>query len=166
MGIEGALALDQKLMVIKPTSGNHQHLDFVWQASAFGTQGLYKGAILMLCHPAKAQGMFGQLLVLEKSTSAPVQSVEGGQFRCANTDLPAQMVPQRDGYVVNELDSTVLGCSFEADTGILKPLQVLSSLPDTFTGNSRASEIAVSEDGRTLYAVIAGADLTGFADFH
>ena len=61
-------------------------------------------------------------------------------------------------YVVNELDSTVLVCSFEADTGNLKPLQVLSSLPDTFTGNSRASEIAVSEDGRTLYASNRGYD--------
>ena len=61
-------------------------------------------------------------------------------------------------YVVNELDSTVVACRFDTDTGALLPLQVLSSLPETFTGNSRASEIAVSPDGRTLYASNRGYD--------
>ena len=61
-------------------------------------------------------------------------------------------------YVINELDSTVLACSFDEATGALQALQVLSSLPDTYVGNSRASEIAVSHDGRTLYASNRGLD--------
>lgn len=61
-------------------------------------------------------------------------------------------------YVVNELDSTVIACSFDATTGGLQALQLLSSLPDTFTGNSRASEIGVSPDGRRLYASNRGYD--------
>ena len=61
-------------------------------------------------------------------------------------------------YSVNELDSTVVAYRFEAEVGRLTPFQVLSSLPDTFTGNSRASEIGMSPDGRFLYASNRGFD--------
>lgn len=61
-------------------------------------------------------------------------------------------------YVVNELDSTVTGYRYEAGTGRLTPFQVVSSLPESFTGNSRASEIAVSADGRFVYASNRGYD--------
>lgn len=61
-------------------------------------------------------------------------------------------------YVVNELDSTVTGYRYDAETGRLTPLQVVSSLPESFTGNSRASEIAVSADGRFVYASNRGFD--------
>lgn len=61
-------------------------------------------------------------------------------------------------YVLNELDSTVLACSLNADNGTLQALQVLPCLPDSFTGNSRASEVEVSADGQTLYASNRGHD--------
>lgn len=61
-------------------------------------------------------------------------------------------------YSVNELDSTVGTYRFDVSTGGLQPLQVLSTLPDTFTGNSRAAEIEVSADGRFVYASNRGAD--------
>jgi 6-phosphogluconolactonase len=61
-------------------------------------------------------------------------------------------------YIVNELDSTVTSYRFSAQTGELEPLQILSTLPDHYTGNSRASEIAVTSDGRTLYASNRGDD--------
>jgi 6-phosphogluconolactonase len=61
-------------------------------------------------------------------------------------------------YVVNELDSTVTAYEFDPEHGNLTPLQVLSSLPDTFVGHSRAAEIAVSKDGRFLYASNRGHD--------
>lgn len=61
-------------------------------------------------------------------------------------------------YVVNELDSTVLACGFDAVTGRLQGLQILSTLPDDFVGNSRAAEIEVSRDGRRVYASNRGAD--------
>ena len=61
-------------------------------------------------------------------------------------------------YVVNELDSTVAACRFDAATGAVTPFQVVSSLPDTYVGNSRASEIAVSSDGRFVYASNRGFD--------
>lgn len=61
-------------------------------------------------------------------------------------------------YAVNELDSTVTGYHFDATSGAMKPLQILSTLPDSYTGNSRASEITLSSDGRTLYASNRGYD--------
>jgi 6-phosphogluconolactonase len=64
-------------------------------------------------------------------------------------------------YVVNELDSTIAAYRFDAATGALRPFQVLPSVPDTFTGNTRASEIIVSADGRFVYASNRGDDSIG-----
>ncbi|MGY2259692.1 lactonase family protein [Pseudomonas sp. SDO55104_S430] len=61
-------------------------------------------------------------------------------------------------YVVNELDSSVTTYGFNAQTGGLSALQVLPSLPASFTGNSRASEIEVDRSGRFLYASNRGYD--------
>lgn len=61
-------------------------------------------------------------------------------------------------YVINELDSTVTAYTFDADTGALRPFQIVSALADSFTGNSRASEIEVDRAGRTLYASNRGED--------
>lgn len=74
---------------------------------------------------------------------------------------------QSYAYVVNELDSTVTRYRFDAATGALGPLQILSTLPATYTGNSRASEIMVAPDGRALYASNRGDDsiaVFGIAD--
>jgi len=64
----------------------------------------------------------------------------------------------RFAYVVNELDSTVTAHHFDPATGKLTPFQILSTLPDTFTGDSRASEIEISHDGKWLYASNRGHD--------
>jgi len=61
-------------------------------------------------------------------------------------------------YVLNELDSTVMACRFDPESGALAPFQILSSLPDTYVGDSRASEIEVSRDGRFVYASNRGFD--------
>jgi len=61
-------------------------------------------------------------------------------------------------YVVNELDSTVTAYRVTPATGALAPFQVLSALPDNFTGNSRASELQIDAQGRFLYASNRGYD--------
>jgi 6-phosphogluconolactonase len=61
-------------------------------------------------------------------------------------------------YVVNELDSTVSTCGFDAETGALRPLQILPTLPASFVGNSRAAGITIDATGRTLYASNRGHD--------
>ncbi|CAB3656355.1 lactonase family protein [Achromobacter pestifer] len=59
-------------------------------------------------------------------------------------------------YVVNELDNTVAAYAVEA--GTLRPFQVLPTLPDTYTGNSRAAGIALDAHGRHLYVSNRGDD--------
>ena len=61
-------------------------------------------------------------------------------------------------YVVNELDSTVTACRFDALTGALEAFQIRSALADDFVANSRASEIEVHPGGRTLYSSNRGED--------
>jgi 6-phosphogluconolactonase len=61
-------------------------------------------------------------------------------------------------YCVNELDSTVTTYRYESSNGALTPQQIVSSLPETYTGNSRASEIEVDRNGRFLYASNRGFD--------
>ena len=64
----------------------------------------------------------------------------------------------RFAYTVNELDSTVQVARFDPATGTLQAVQVVSTLPDSFVGHSRAAEIEVSADGRTVYASNRGHD--------
>jgi len=61
-------------------------------------------------------------------------------------------------YVVNELDCTVTAYRYDAAHGALTPFQVVSTLPDSFTGNSRAAAIVIDKAGRYLYASNRGAD--------
>lgn len=61
-------------------------------------------------------------------------------------------------YAVNELDSTVTAYRFDPENGALTPFQWLPSLPDDYTGNSRASGILVDAEGKTLYASNRGCD--------
>jgi 6-phosphogluconolactonase (cycloisomerase 2 family) len=61
-------------------------------------------------------------------------------------------------YVVNELDSTVTTYRYSSASGALTPVQIVSSLPDTYTGNSRGSEIEVDRTGRFVYASNRGYD--------
>lgn len=59
-------------------------------------------------------------------------------------------------YVVNELDNTVAAYTLQDDA--LRPFQVLPTLPDTCTGNSRAAGITTDAHGRHLYVSNRGDD--------
>ena len=65
---------------------------------------------------------------------------------------------QAMAYVVNELDSTVTAYRFDQSSGALHPIQVLSALPDTYTGDSRASAIFVHPNGQWLFSSNRGDD--------
>ena len=54
-------------------------------------------------------------------------------------------------YVLNELDSTVVTYGWDDQTGKMTPLQLLTTLPETFTGDNTTAEIAISSDGRFVY---------------
>lgn len=50
-------------------------------------------------------------------------------------------------YLVNEKDNTVTYFQFDDRKGVLKPLQILPVLPDTYTKNGQASAILVDPTG-------------------
>lgn len=91
----------------------------------------------------------GKLVLATK----PVQAREGAGPRHVAFHPGGRLT-----YVINELDSTVTGYRFDPATGALAPFQIVSAVPDAFTGNSRAAEIAVSGDGRFVYASSRGDD--------
>jgi 6-phosphogluconolactonase len=64
----------------------------------------------------------------------------------------------RVAYVINELDSSLTTYAWNAESGALKPLQIVPTLPPSFTGNSTASEIAVAPSGRFVYGSNRGHD--------
>jgi len=90
-------------------------------------------------------------LVPAAAPAAVAREASGPRHLAFHPQLPL-------AYVVNELDSTVTGYRFDAATGALVPFQVLSALPDSYAGNSRASGIAIDARGRFLYASNRGFD--------
>ena len=61
-------------------------------------------------------------------------------------------------YVINELDSTITAYHFDADKGALKPFQIVTTLPSSYTANNTGAEIAVAPSGRFLYGSNRGHD--------
>jgi 6-phosphogluconolactonase len=61
-------------------------------------------------------------------------------------------------YVVNELNSTVTGLTFNAGRGALEEMQTLPTLPEKFSGENTAAEIQVHPSGKFVYASNRGHD--------
>jgi 6-phosphogluconolactonase (cycloisomerase 2 family) len=61
-------------------------------------------------------------------------------------------------WVVNEISSSITTCSWDAESGSLRPTQILPTLPSDFTGENTAAEIAVSAGGRFVYCSNRGHD--------
>ena len=64
-------------------------------------------------------------------------------------------------YVVDELASTVAAYGWDGLAGRLQPMQVLPSIPASFTGDNRAAEILISPDGRFVFVSNRGHDSVG-----
>lgn len=67
----------------------------------------------------------------------------------------------RFAYVLNEIAASILACRYDPATGGLDPFQLVSSVPEDCTGPTDAAEIAVSRDGRFVYASNRGHDSIG-----
>jgi 6-phosphogluconolactonase len=61
-------------------------------------------------------------------------------------------------FVINELNSTVAVCSWDAERGRLAEVQTVSTLPDEFAGDNAPAEVRVHPSGRFLYASNRGHD--------
>jgi 6-phosphogluconolactonase len=95
------------------------------------------------------------------ASAGKLARVDAGTPRSRDGSGPRHVAfhPTRSfAYVVGELDSTVTAYHFDPTTGRLTPFQVVPTLPDTFVGDSRAAEVAVSHGGRFLYASNRGHD--------
>ena len=58
----------------------------------------------------------------------------------------------RYAYILSEHAGSVIACKYNEDTGIMTPVQMLSSLPDDFVGAyNDAAEIAVHPSGKFVY---------------
>ena len=63
-------------------------------------------------------------------------------------------------YCINELDSTMVALDFNTQTGQLKELQTLSTLPKDFTQNNTTAEVVVHPNGKFLYGSNRGHNST------
>jgi 6-phosphogluconolactonase len=61
-------------------------------------------------------------------------------------------------YVVNELNSTLTACAFDADTGRLDPRESIGTVPPDSTGHNFPSALRASPDGRFVYVANRGHD--------
>ena len=64
----------------------------------------------------------------------------------------------RYAYVINELDGTITGFSYNSTTGALTPIETVSTLPDGFQGRNQCAEVRVHPAGTFLYGSNRGHD--------
>jgi len=64
----------------------------------------------------------------------------------------------RYAYLINELDSTIAAYGFDKDTGNLRDIQTISTLPPDFQGLSTCADVQVSPAGQFLYGSNRGHD--------
>lgn len=55
------------------------------------------------------------------------------------------------GYVINELNSTLTTFRYRKGNGRLRPIQTVSTLPESFEGQNSTAELQITPDGRFLY---------------
>lgn len=54
-------------------------------------------------------------------------------------------------YVINELGNTIQAMNYDSDNGHLSEIEIYSTLPDDFSGESYCADIHISPDGQFLY---------------
>jgi len=64
----------------------------------------------------------------------------------------------RWAYVISEMGSTITAFSYDASAGALHEIQVISTLPEGFSGRSTCAEVAVHPNGKAVYGSNRGDD--------
>ncbi|ETT49469.1 3-carboxymuconate cyclase [Paenibacillus odorifer] len=64
----------------------------------------------------------------------------------------------KSAYVINEVDSTITSFTYDSAAGTLHTVDTVPTLPDDFDEENTCAEIAISKDGKYLYASNRGAD--------
>jgi 6-phosphogluconolactonase len=61
-------------------------------------------------------------------------------------------------YVIDELDSTMAVFAYDATTGGMRQTQIISTLPDDFSGQSAPAAVVLAPSGRFVYGSNRGHD--------
>jgi 6-phosphogluconolactonase len=80
-----------------------------------------------------------------------MDTIEGPRHMAFHTELDI-------AYSVNENGSSVTAFSLNTATGVLSPLQTISTLPADFDGDNTCADIVVHPSGQYLYATNRGHD--------
>jgi 6-phosphogluconolactonase len=95
------------------------------------------------------------------SNTGALSALDSGFVRMIPGSGPRHLAYAPDGkfvYVLNELTSAIAACSFESETGAMKTIQTISTLPDNFSGSNTTAEIAIDTQGKFLFASNRGDD--------
>ena len=65
---------------------------------------------------------------------------------------------RRFAYVINELDSTITGFTYDEASGTLSEIQTISTLPEDFSSTSHTADVHVHPSGKFLYGSNRGHD--------
>ena len=71
---------------------------------------------------------------------------------------------RRYAYVINELDSTITGFTYDEASGTLNEIQTVSTLPDDFQGTNYTADVHVHPSGKFLYGSNRGHDSIAIYD--
>lgn len=87
--------------------------------------------------------------------------------KCESGSGPRHIDFSRDGkyvYVIEELSSTVEVFAYDAETGVLKPIQRVGTLPEGWQGANTCADVHVHPSGRFLYGSNRGHNsIAGYA---
>jgi 6-phosphogluconolactonase (cycloisomerase 2 family) len=100
-----------------------------------------------------------------------VYRLDPGDGKLTPNDPPSASVPPGSGprhfafhpsgrfaYVINEMGNTVTAFAYNADRGVLDPVQNISTLPPDFAHTSYTAEVQVHPSGKFLYGSNRGHD--------
>lgn len=100
-------------------------------------------------------------IVIYRADCANMKLVPAGEAKAAPGAGPRHMAfhPHRPfAYVINELNSTITAYERDAESGSLKEIHTVSTLPETFKGENTCAEVRITPDGKFVYGSNRGHD--------
>jgi len=64
----------------------------------------------------------------------------------------------KNAFVINELDSTIIGFRFDQKYFSLEPIQTISTLPENYKGGNTCADIHIHQNGKFVYGSNRGHD--------
>jgi 6-phosphogluconolactonase len=97
-------------------------------------------------------------------TNGKLHNSPAGVLQGREGSGPRHLALHPDGkhlYIINELNSTLTSAQLDPASGALTAFQIVSSLSDSYVGDSRAAAIQIDASGNYLYVSNRGEDSVG-----